>query len=163
MAPQMKQDIVITRIIDAPLEKVWQYWTDPEMVKKWWGPKDYISNNCVIDLREGGKYLFAMTAPAYQGGQESYTAGEYLKIVPMEHLEFTQGLADKDGNRIDPTSIGMPKEFPAEIRTVVTFKAIRPDMTEITIIEHDWPAIPMAVFALAGMHQLIDKMAIALK
>ncbi len=160
---EYKQDVVIKRIIDAPLEKVWQYWTDPELIKKWWGPKDYTSNKCVVDLREGGKYIFAMTAPVYQGGQESYTAGVYKKIVPMEYLEFTLGLADKDGNQIDPTTIGMPKEFPKELRTVVTFKAIRPDMTEITITEHDWPAIPMSVFALAGMHQSIDKLSESIK
>ena len=62
-----------------------------------------------------------MRAPEDQGGQDLYTAGIYKKIVPMELLEFTQGLADKDGNKIDPADIGMPPDFPKEIRTRVVF------------------------------------------
>lgn len=83
----------------------------------------------MIDFREGGKYVFAMRAPADQGGQDSYTAGVYKKIVPMERLEFTQGLSDKDGNPIDPAQMGMPPDFPKEIRTVIVFstQGQRPD------------------------------------
>jgi len=92
-----KEDLVVTRIIDAPIELVWKSWTDPEHVMKWWGPKYYTSPSCKIDLREGGKYVFCMRAPQEQGGQDSYTAGIFKKILPMELLEFTQGMADQDG------------------------------------------------------------------
>lgn len=154
----MKQDIVIKRIVDAPLEMVWQAWTDPEQVARWWGPKDYVSPGCKIDLREGGKFLFCMRAPREQGGQDSYTAGVYHKIVPMALLEFTQSLADKDGNLLDPAQIGLPSDFPQEIRIVVAFRAKR-DMTELTITEYAWPVGQMMVYSLAGMHQSIDKLA----
>jgi uncharacterized protein YndB with AHSA1/START domain len=153
----VKEDLVVKRIIDAPLELVWKAWTEPEHVMKWWGPKHYTSPWCKIDLREGGKYVFAMRAPTEQGGQESYTAGVYKKIVPMEYLEFTQSLSDKDGNPIDPTEVGMPPEFPEEIRTSIVFKA-KGDMTELTITEYDWPMSQMYVYSLAGLHQTIDKL-----
>jgi uncharacterized protein YndB with AHSA1/START domain len=159
---EVKQDLVITRIIDAPVELVWQAWTEPEHVMRWWGPQYYTSPSCKIDFREGGKYIFAMRAPENQGGQDSYTAGVYLKIVSLQHLEFTQGLADQNGNRIDPAQIGMPADFPKEIRTVVKFRRIRPDMTELTITEYDWPVGQMYVYSLAGMQQSIDKLAAAL-
>ena len=158
----MKVDLVVTRIIDATVELVWKAWTDPEQVMRWWGPKDYTSPLCKIDLREGGKYLFCMRAPQEQGGQDSYSGGAYKKIVPMKLLEFTQGLADKDGHKIDPAQIGMPPDFPREIRTEVVFKAIRGDMTELTITEYDWPVGQMYVFSLAGLHQSIDKLAVVL-
>lgn len=153
-----KEDIVITRIIDAPLEMVWKAWTDPEMVMRWWGPKYYTSPWCKIDLRVGGKFIFAMRAPKEQGGMENFTAGVYQKIVPLERLEFTQGLADKDGNRIDPAEIGMPPDFPKEIRTVIVFRP-KGNMTELTITEHDWTPGQMMVYSYAGMHQCLDKMA----
>src|SRR5579859_554021 len=152
------QSIVIKRIVDAPLELVWRAWTDPEHVKRWWGPADYVSPVCQIDLREGGKYVFAMLAPPEQGGGVSYTAGVYQKIVPLERLEFTQGLSDKDGNPIDPAQIGMPPDFPREIHTSVVFKRRR-DMTELTITERGWTPGQMMVYSLAGMHQSIDKLA----
>ena len=157
-----KEDLVVTRIIDAPLEMVWKAWTDPEQVKRWWGPKNYISPTCKIDLREGGKYIFCMRAPEDQGGQDSYTSGVYKKIVPMERLEFTQSLSDQDGNRIDPAQLGMPPDFPKEIRTVIVFKA-KGNMTELTITEYDWPVSQMYVYSLAGLHQSIDKLAEILK
>ena len=158
-----KEDLVVTRIIDAPIELVWKAWTDPEHVMKWWGPKYYTSPSSKIDLREGGKYVFCMRAPQNQGGQDSYTAGIFKKIVPMELLEFTQGMSDQDGNPIDPSQAGMPPDFPKVIRTVVTFKRFRGDMTELTVTEYAWPASQMMVYSIAGLHQSIDKLIESLK
>ncbi len=152
-------DLVVTRIIDAPIEKVWKAWTVPEHVMRWWGPKDYTSPSCKIDLREGGKYIFSMRAPKEYGGQDSYTAGVYRKIVPMERLEFGQSLTDEDGNKIDPSKMGMPPDFPKEIPTVVIFKRTKCDMTELIITESNWTGGQMYVYSFAGLHQSLDKMA----
>ena len=153
-----KHDLVVNRIIDAPLALVWKAWTEPEHVKRWWGPKDYSSPSCKLDLREGGKYIFCMRAPQEQGGQDSYTAGVYQKIVPMQLLEFTQSLADKDGNKIDPAQAGMPPDFPKEMLATVGFKA-KGDLTELTITISGWTEGQMFVYAFAGWHQSIDKLA----
>ncbi len=153
-----KEDLLVTRILDAPLELVWKAWTEPEQVRRWWGPKYYTSPSCKIDLRVGGRYIFAMQAPQDQGGQISYTSGVYQRIVPMELLEFTQGLSDADGNRIDPQKAGMPPDFPKEMHTLVTFKA-KGNMTELTIKEEGWTAGQMYVYALAGTQQQTDKLA----
>jgi len=153
-----KEDLVITRIIDAPLELVWKAWTDPKHVIRWWGPKYYTSPTCKIDLREGGKFIFCMRAPKDQGGQDSYTAGVYEKIVPMERLEYTQSLSDKDGNKIDPAKAGMPPDFPKEMHMVIVFKA-KGNMTELTITVYGFATGQMYVYALAGWHQSLDKLA----
>jgi len=153
-----KEDLVITRIIDAPLEMVWKAWTDPKQVIRWWGPKYYTSPTCKIDLREGGKFIFCMRAPKDQGGQDSYTTGVYKKILPMERLEFTQSLSDKDGNKIDPAQAGMPPDFPKEMHMVIGFKA-KGNKTELTITVYGFTAGQMYVYALAGWHQSIDKLA----
>jgi uncharacterized protein YndB with AHSA1/START domain len=156
-----KRDLVVTRIIDAPLEKVWRAWTEADQVSRWWGPEFYTSPACRIDLRVGGKYVFCMRAPQEFGGGDSYTAGVYQKIVPLERLEFTQGLSDGDGNRIDPAQAGMPPDFPKELYTIITFKA-KGSMTELTITERDWTQGQMFVYALAGTQQMIDKLAATL-
>ena len=152
-----KLNVVVKRIVDAPVELVWQAWTDPEHVMRWWGPKDYTSPLCKIDLRVGGKYLFCMRAPQEQSGQDSYTTGEYLKIVPMELLECTQSLSDRDGNPVDPAQLGMPPDFPKEMVLRVAFKPMG-DMTELTVTETNWTPGQMYVYALAGMHQSMDKL-----
>jgi len=60
MINQNKNGLTITRIFDVPRKLVWKAWTDPQQMRKWWGPKDYASPSCKIDLRIGGKYLFCM-------------------------------------------------------------------------------------------------------
>lgn len=154
----LRQNIVVSRIVDAPVEEVWKAWTDPQRVMSWWGPEGYTSPECRIDLREGGKFVFAMRAPEEMGGQVSFSGGVYQRILPMERLEFTQGLTDKDGIRVEPAQVGMPDDFPKEILTHVTFKRYRCDMTELTVTEFDWPVGQMFVYSIAGLNQSVDKL-----
>ena len=154
-----KRDLVITRLFDAPVEQVWKAWTDPEYVTRWWGPTGFTSPSCKIDFREGGKFLFHMRAPKeFQGGQDFYTAGVYKKIVPLKLIEFSQGLADKDGNRIDPAAMGMPPDFPKEIPSALAFKRVG-DKTELTATEYGWTVGQMRDMSEAGMNQCLDKLA----
>ncbi|MEK6325805.1 MAG: SRPBCC domain-containing protein [Acidobacteriota bacterium] len=154
-----KRDLVIIRLFHAPVELVWKAWTDPDYVVRWWGPTSFTSPSCKIDFRVGGKFLFHMRAPKeFQGGQDFYTAGVYKKIVPMKLIEFSQGLADKDGNRIDPTTMGMPADFPKEIPSALAFKRVG-DKTELTVTEYDWTVGQMLDMSEAGMNQCLDKLA----
>lgn len=57
------QELLIVRIFDAPREIVWKSWTEPQRVKKWWGPKNFTAPFASIDLRPGGKYLYCMRSP----------------------------------------------------------------------------------------------------
>jgi uncharacterized protein YndB with AHSA1/START domain len=156
------QDLVVTRIVDAPLELVWQAWTDPQHVMRWWGPQHFTSPSATVDLQVGGRYVFAMQAPPEMGGGVSYTGGTYQQVVEHELLEFTQGITDEHGEFIDPASIGLPPDFPPPFVTSVRFRRRR-DMTELTIVEHDWPLGQMYVFSLAGMQQSMDKLAVAVQ
>jgi uncharacterized protein YndB with AHSA1/START domain len=156
-----KIELVITRSFDYPVEAVWKAWTDPQLVMQWWGPKNYTSPFCKIDFREGGQYLFCMRAPHEQGGLDYYSAGVYTKIIPMERLEFTQTLADKDGKMIDPSEVGMPADFPKEVNFVIEFKALA-GKTELIITEYNWTLGQMSEYAVAGMNQSLDKIAAAL-
>lgn len=156
-ASSNKQDIVITREYDYPVELVWKAWTDLTLVMKWWGPTHYTSPRCVIDLRKGGKYVFSMRAPEAQGGMESYSAGIYKKIVPMKRLEFSSYLSDRDGNAIDPIQAGVPADFPRHIEFVIEFIA-KGERTELKIMEFGWTVGEMLKHAITGMNQSLDKL-----
>jgi uncharacterized protein YndB with AHSA1/START domain len=162
MAEAETRDIVITRVFKAPPEAVWRAWTEPARVMKWWGPKGFTSPSCEIDLREGGRYIFCMRPPKEFGTTDLYTSGVYTTIVPGELLEFTQGLSDKDGKRIDPVSIGMPADFPAEIPTSLRFKSVNGG-TELTATEYGWRIGPMREMSEAGFAECLDKLALTLK
>lgn len=148
-------DIVVRRILNAPVATVWKLWTDPELVTEWWGPEDYTSPSAQVDLREGGSYVFSMQAPDYQGGAESFTGGVYTAIVPEERLEFTQSITDAEGVPLPDDQL--PEGFTQNIRTVVEFTDID-GLTELTITESGWSRSLMSVFAYAGMHQSLDKL-----
>ena len=158
------RDLIVTRIFNAPIELVWKAWTDPEYVMRWWGPDHFTSPSAKMDFREGGRSLVCMRAPEDLGGQDMYSTWVYQKIVHLERIEFIQNLADKDGNLIDPAEIGMPPEFPRDIRTVVTFKDLGNSKTEMTVTEYNMPAADteLGKNAELGLNQSLDKMAVSL-
>lgn len=152
----MAKQIEVTRTFNAPVEMVWEVWTDPELVKRWWGPKHFSSPVAKIDFREGGKSLVSMLSPKEMGGQEWYSIWEYVKIIPLKTIEFIQSLSDKDGNKADPTKVGMPPDFPIDIRTIITFRELGNSKTEMTVTEYaDFGTI--SNFAQIGLEQSMDK------
>lgn len=62
------QKIEVSKVFNAPIELVWQVWEDPELVKRWWGPKNFTSPSANIDFRVGGKSIVSMQAPKELGG-----------------------------------------------------------------------------------------------
>lgn len=153
------KDIVITRIFDAPIEQVWKMWTEPEHIMKWWGPDRFSCPSAKMDVREGGVSIVAMQAPQDFGGQVTYNTWKHTRIIPLQSLEFIQNLCDKGGNNVDPVSIGMPPDFPMDMRTVVTFKKLGENKTEITVTEYGWRLGNMRDMSIMGMEQCLDKMA----
>lgn len=137
---------------------VWKLWTEPELVKRWWGPKHFTSPVANIDFREGGRSLVSMKAPKEMGGQEFYSVWKYVSIHPLVSIEFIQSLSDEEGHQINPVKVGMPPDFPAEIRTIVTFRAVENNHTEMTITEYgEFGTI--SHFAQVGLEQSMEKMA----
>ena len=158
-----KHDLVITRVFDAPVEQVWNAWSNPELIMGWWGPTGFTSPSADLDFREGGTSLVCMRAPKEFGGQDMYNTWAYTKIVPMEQIDFIQNLADKDGNKLDPSSMGFPSEFPQDQRTLLTFKALGDTQTELTVTEFAWTVGQMMEMSKMGMEQCLDKMEVVLK
>jgi uncharacterized protein YndB with AHSA1/START domain len=157
------KNVVVTRVFDAPVEKVWSAWVEPELVKQWWGPTGFTAPVAEMDFREGGRSLVCMRAPAEYGGQDMYNTWTYRRIVPMQEIEFVQHFADKDGNRIDPASLGLPPGIPEEVRHVITFTGAAGEKTEMTVTEFGYPNDEIVNISKAGMEQCVDKMAAALQ
>lgn len=127
--------IVITHVFDAPREKVWEAWTNPEMVKKWWGPKDFTAPSIHIDFRVGGKYIYAMHGPkGTQFDKDMYSAGIYKEIVPMEKLVVTDYFADEQGNKMSAQEQGLPEGMPSEMTVTVLFEDVENGKTKLSII-----------------------------
>ena len=155
-----EKDIVVTCVFDAPVERVWKAWTDPEQVMRWWGPVGFTSPIARMDFHEGGTSLVCMRSPE---GQDFYNTWEYLKIVPFERFEFIQNFVDKDGRKADPVSHGLPHDFPQDVRTVVTFKALSDNKTEMIVTEYGYTSDKMFDLSKTGLEQCLGKVKESLK
>jgi uncharacterized protein YndB with AHSA1/START domain len=78
--------LVITRTLNAPRELVFDVWTDPKHLVRWWGPNDFTLPHCEQDLRVGGAYRFCMRAP---DGSDHWVRGEYHDIDRPERIVFS--------------------------------------------------------------------------
>ena len=152
----MEKKLEVTRIFNASVEEVWKMWTEPEFVKQWWGPDQFICPFADIKFNEGETSLVCMQAPKEFGGQIHYNIWYYTKIIPLQSIEFVMNLADKNGKKQKPVDVGMPTDFPEDIRTVVTFKVINSNETEMTVTEYaDFGQ--MTHFAKLGLEQSLNK------
>lgn len=79
-------DLVFERTFDAPREKVWQAFTDPELVPRWWGPHGTTTTVAEMDVRAGGTWRFVSSAP---DREDIEFFGEYLEVTPPELLRWT--------------------------------------------------------------------------
>jgi uncharacterized protein YndB with AHSA1/START domain len=152
-------DLTVTRRFDAPVEKVWKAWVDPEYVKQWWGPAGFICPLAEIDFREGGRSLVCMRAPTEFGGQDMYNTWTYTMIEPMERFEYIQRFADRSGTALDPADVGIPSGVPKEVRSVNVFKAVGENETELTVTEYGFATDEAAGLSKQGLEQCLDKMA----
>ncbi|MES2981071.1 MAG: SRPBCC domain-containing protein [Verrucomicrobiota bacterium] len=84
-------DLVFRRIIDAPSEKVFQCWTDPEMIVKWFTPPPYKTVSAQLDVRPGGKTFIMMLSP---DGTELPHPGVYLEVIPNKRLVITDAYTE---------------------------------------------------------------------
>ena len=79
---------------DAPMERVWELWSDPRQLERWWGPPSHPATVDRHDLAVGGEVTYVMTGP---GGETSRGWWRVTSVDPPRALEFTDGWADRDG------------------------------------------------------------------
>jgi uncharacterized protein YndB with AHSA1/START domain len=112
----VNEPFVISRVFDAPRDRVWKSWTEAERLKQWWGPKGFVVTHCKIDLRPGGIMHYCLRMP---DGNEMWGKFVYREIVKPERLVFLNSFSDKDGGiTVHP----MSPNWPREMLSTVTFE-----------------------------------------
>ena len=131
-------DVVVTRVLDAPVEEVWKARSDPEYVTQWWDPAEFASPGAEMDFRVGGSSLLCLRAPAEYGGQDMYHTWTYTRLDPHQRIELVSNFADEDGMHFDPAAMGVPPGVPHDVPHVVTFQAADGGSTEMTVTEYGY-------------------------
>ena len=131
------RDLILTRVIDAPPEKVFRAWTEPDLLRQWFAPKPWTTPNVEIDVRAGGSSLFVMRNP---DGNEFPNRGVYLEVVKNQRLVFTDAFT----RAWEPS----PKPF---MTVILTFEDLG-DRTRYTARVRHWTDADREAHEKMGFH-----------
>lgn len=123
------RELIITRLLQAPIELVWKVWTDPEHIKNWWGPDRFTNTITKMDLQPGGEWDLVMHGPDgtdYKNKSVFKEVIKHKKIV-YQHITGPKFLSTIEfESRGKDTFLRWHMLFPSReefIQTVKTFKA----------------------------------------
>ncbi len=123
----LNADFVITRQFDAPREVLWQCFTEPERMQKWFGPKGSTVIASNMDLRVDGTYHGAMRD---QTGRVMWAKFVYREVVPPQRLVWEHSFSDEAGGL---TRHPLSATWPLRLLTIVTFEEQPGGKTKLTL------------------------------
>jgi uncharacterized protein YndB with AHSA1/START domain len=92
------REVIITRVFDAPARLLFEAYSKPEHVMKWFGPKGWPLTLCEMDFRKGGRFRFAMTGSS--GQQNTPFGGQYLEIVPHRKITYDNAFEEPGAQKM---------------------------------------------------------------
>ena len=92
-----ERELVVTRLFDGPAHIVFEAWTKPELLKRWWAPRSFGVSflSCEADVRTGGRYRFVFSHAASE--QPMAFFGKYIEVTPNARLVWTNDEGGEDG------------------------------------------------------------------
>jgi uncharacterized protein YndB with AHSA1/START domain len=136
-AASAENELVVTRLIAAPRDKLYRCWTEPQLITRWFTPPPWKTIAAEVDLRAGGANVIVMQGP---DGTEVPNRGIYLEVVPNERLVFTDAY----------TSAWVPSEKPF-MTGILTFED-EAGGTRYTARVRHWSAQDKADHEAMGFH-----------
>lgn len=143
------RSIITTREFDTPRELVWEAWTDPKHLSKWWGPTGFTTTTSAFDMSPGGVWRFVMHGP---DGRDYQNRVVFKDIVRPERLTYSHGDADKELFKVDVTfeDIGG--------RTRLTMHAVFPTVEAREFVAKEHKAVEGAQQTLGRLAQYVATM-----
>jgi uncharacterized protein YndB with AHSA1/START domain len=132
---QPLRDVVVSRVVEAPVEVVWHAWTDPALIEKWWVPRGFTASVVRLDFRVDGTYLCSLSGRTARHGPVTsfWAAGAFEEIEPMERVVATAGLVDESGAAREAAAYGFDKAFPSRVRLTARFSDVPPRNTRLVL------------------------------
>jgi uncharacterized protein YndB with AHSA1/START domain len=92
-----ERELVVTRTFNGPAHIVFDAWTKPELLQRWWVPKSFGASflSCEADVRTEGTYRFAFSHPSSEQPMSFF--GRYVEVIPDSRLVWTNDEGDEDG------------------------------------------------------------------
>jgi len=130
------REIVLSRVFDAPRELVWEAWTDPKQVVKWWGPPGFTTTIAKMDVRPGGEWRHTMHGP---DGTDYPNRSRFLEVARPERIVYAHagGTKGRPGVRFQSTWT-----FEARgARTKLTLRMVFPTAEARDLIAREYGAV----------------------
>ena len=114
--------MTVTAEFDAPAERLWQIWSDPRQLERWWGPPSHPATVTDHDLSPGGRVAYYMTGP---DGNQYHGWWRVEEVEPPTRLRFEDGFADDEGNPNPelPTSVATVTLTESDGRTTMAIQS----------------------------------------
>lgn len=148
--------VVIERSFDAPVELIWQMWTDPEHFAAWYGPDGASVPVAKMDVRVGGTRLVCMEVQAPDGTMRMWFTGEYREVDENKRLVYTESMCDEDGNVLSPAEAGVPEGHPTTTEVRVELDDV--DGRTWMVMTHT--GVPGDSAGATGWAMALDKLAL---
>lgn len=113
--PESNDELVITRVLNAPRELVYKVWSEAEHLKRWWGPQGFEVEVVQLDFRPGGTFHYSMRSPE---GDRMWGKFAYQEIEAPDRIVWLNSFADEAGQVVRAP---FGELIPLEIRNNVTF------------------------------------------
>lgn len=79
------RELRLTRTLDAPIELVWEVWTDPKHIAQWWGPNGFTNTISKMDIEPGGEWELVMHGP---DGTDYKNKSVFKEVVPLKKIVY---------------------------------------------------------------------------
>lgn len=89
-----KKTLVVERKFDAPVSRVWDFWTKQELLEQWWAPQPWKAVTKSFEFGEGGHWHYAMAGPE---GEKHWGWMDYLQIDPKKNFRGNDCFCDEEG------------------------------------------------------------------
>jgi uncharacterized protein YndB with AHSA1/START domain len=157
-SPQPTFEVRATRVFPVPVEAAYAAWTEPDLVKQWWGPTGFTCPVAALNVRSGGVSLVAMQAPGEYGGGTMYNTWTYTQVDPPNRLEYQMRFATADGRTISPADAGIPGGVPDAVPHIVTFEPLDDHRSQVSVTEDGYTDQQARDMSQAGLDQCLDKL-----
>jgi uncharacterized protein YndB with AHSA1/START domain len=151
-------EVRASRVFPVPVEAAYAAWTEPDLVRQWWGPTGFSCPVADLDVRSGGVSLVAMRAPAEYGGGDMYNTWTYTHVDPPNRLEYQMRFAAANGQTLSPADVGILGGVPDTIPHVVTFEQLDDHRSKVSVTEYGYTDVQARDMSQAGLDQCLDKL-----
>jgi uncharacterized protein YndB with AHSA1/START domain len=149
-----KKKLIIERMFNARIEKVWAAFTTPDILSKWWSPTGMTNYHASTDVQEGGEFRYCFESSE---GEKYWGKGIYQKIKEPIYLSYIDNFTDPDGNPVSPSYYGIPGDAPAPTLVVFEFTA-RGNKTDMRITGENPYDDSMTESMTQGWNSMFDKL-----